>query len=92
MHAPTPAVARQVELLEAIAVIAVEHENELDLTTLVSFVDLYARALQHAGDGADVVEFERFVSDGTALERAAMLAERETGVPTRCPAPLGRVA
>ena len=81
----------RVELLEALAVVAVEHESSLDLLALVNYVELYARHLSLADADARVpaLGFEAFVTDAAALGLAAHEAERVSGVPTRAPGPLG---
>ena len=80
-----------VELLDSLAFAAVEHADALDLGHFTALLDLYARHLEAAAyDGRSThVTFEAFASDERLLALAAAAAERESGVPTRAPAPLG---
>ena len=80
----------RIAVLESIASVAHGRAGSLDMTSLVSFIVLYAYLLQ---DGHDAdLDFEDFVHDRDALERAAALAQRASGVPTSPPEPLRRLA
>ena len=88
MAVPSPSLRARVALLESIAFVAVEHERVLDMSRLISFIDLYATALKHVADGVEPPDFETFVKDRAALAAAAVHAANDSGVPTTPPEPL----
>ena len=71
-----------VALLESLSSVALELEGELDVSGFANLVDLYARLLEGTPPDRAVPAFEDFVHDGEALRRAAVLAERESGMPS----------
>lgn len=81
-----------IKVLSCIAAAACENEGRLDLLSLVNYIDLYRNYIldidnsNTANDSAEPVEFERFISDETLLNLAALRAQTETGESVKAPA------
>lgn len=60
---------------------AVEHETNLDLMSLIAYLDLYQQHVSSRGEEIPA-PFERFVRDADLLGEAAAERTRESGVPT----------
>ena len=80
-------ICEHVALLRAIARVALVHD--IDVGRLATFVDLYAHLSDVEPDKASI-GFGAFVRDAVLLRSAAAIAERATGAPVDCPAPLIR--
>ena len=79
-------------LVGSLANVAVDHEDSLELSTLVTYILLYAHHLEDRGPGASpaaVATFDAFVRDATLLDEAASTARRITGAACDRPPPLG---
>lgn len=77
----------QIALLDALAHVAREYGEGLDVAQLATLMELYAQLLE-SGHDASSIGFAEFVADPEVIGLAATLAERETGVAVPRPASL----
>ena len=76
----------RISVLERVAAIAEEYVEQLDASRLARFVELYAHLIEE--DGGVTAGFDEFVTDASAIERAASAAARRGDDSGELPTPL----